>query len=112
MIQQEESNTKSVEARFKLAYVWHRKGDLERAFIGYQEVLRFHPEYMPAYLQLGNLMLRQERIDEALDYYDKALSIDAEAADLSYYYAYQGLETQKNKHQPQENEYLHVKENP
>lgn len=111
MIQQEESNTKSVETSFKLAYVWHLKGDLERAFMGYQEVLRFHPNYMPAYLQLGNLTLRQGRIDEALDYYDKALLIDADA-DLSYYYAYQGLVDQKTKHQPQQNEYLHVKDNP
>lgn len=80
--------SQSAEVRFKLAKAWQVKGKIEPAIAGYQDVLRIHPDYAPAYQELGNLMLKQRRIDQAHDYYDKALSIDANVTDLSHYYAY------------------------
>jgi tetratricopeptide (TPR) repeat protein len=72
--------------QFKLANAWQLRGDFDKAFVRYQETLQRRPDYMPAYQQLGHLMLRQRRIEEALEYYDRALAIDFEATDLSFYY--------------------------
>ncbi|MEA5550660.1 tetratricopeptide repeat protein [Anabaena cylindrica UHCC 0172] len=72
--------------QFKLGNAWQLRGDLENALIRYQETLRLQPGFLPVYQQLGNLMLKQRRIAEAIDYYDQALSIDFEKTDLSFYY--------------------------
>jgi hypothetical protein len=73
-------------SEFKLANTCLVQGDLATAFIHYQETLRLCPDYFPAYQQLGNLRLRQRRMNEALEYYDRALSLDFDATDLSLYY--------------------------
>jgi tetratricopeptide (TPR) repeat protein len=80
------SNIDSVKTEFELANALLIQGELATAFIHYQATLQLCPEYFPAYQQLGNLMLRQRRMDEALEYYDRALSLDFEATDLSLYY--------------------------
>jgi tetratricopeptide (TPR) repeat protein len=72
--------------QFKLANAWQLRGDFDNAFKRYQETLRLKPDYLPAYQQLGHLLLRQHRIEEALEYYDRALAIDFEATDLTFYY--------------------------
>jgi tetratricopeptide (TPR) repeat protein len=79
---------------FKLANAWQIQGNFDNAFVHYQEVLRLQPDYMPAYQQLGHLMLRQKRVDEALEYYDQSLAIDFEATDLNFYYKRLGLTRQ------------------
>lgn len=81
-------------SEFKLANAWQLRGNFDNAFSHYQEALRLRPDYMPAYQQLGNLMLKQRRYEEALDYYDRALALDFEATDLSFYYQCLGLKKQ------------------
>jgi tetratricopeptide (TPR) repeat protein len=85
------SDIDSALTQFKLANAWQLRGDFDKAFTRYQETLRLIPDYLPAYQQLGNLLLRQRRIDEALEYYDRALAIDFETTDLSFYYQCLGL---------------------
>lgn len=80
--------------QFKLANAWQIQGKFENAFIRYQETLRLQPDYLPAYQQLGNLMLKQRRMDEALEYYEQALALDFEATNLSFYYQCLGLPKQ------------------
>jgi tetratricopeptide (TPR) repeat protein len=80
------SDNDSALIQFKLANAWQLRGDFDKAFTRYQETLQLIPDYLPAYQQLGNLMLRQRRIDEALEYYDRALALDFETTDLSFYY--------------------------
>ncbi len=80
--------------QFKLANAWQIRGEFDKAFVRYQETLRLRPDYMPAYQQLGYLMLKQKRIDQALQYYEQALALDFEATDLSYYYQCLGLPKQ------------------
>ncbi|PSB57680.1 tetratricopeptide repeat protein [Chamaesiphon polymorphus] len=77
--------------QFKLANAWQLRGDFDNAFKRYQETLRLKPDYLPVYQQLGNLLLRQSRINEAVEYYDRALAIDFETTDLSFYYQCLGL---------------------
>lgn len=91
MLNPKQFNNTSADLQLKLSHVWQLKGNLERAFIGYQEVLSLYPDYIPAYIHLGNLRVKEGRIDEALEYYDQALALDPEAVDLSYYYAYFGI---------------------
>lgn len=80
------SNFNLALSEFTLANAWLVQGELTNAFIHYQETLRLCPDYFPAYQQLGNLRLRQRRMGEAIEYYDRALSLDFEATDLSLYY--------------------------
>jgi tetratricopeptide (TPR) repeat protein len=87
-------NIDSALIEFKLANAWQIQGNFDNAFVHYQGALRLQPDYMAAYQQLGNLMLRQRRIDEALEYYDRSLAIDFEATDLNFYYKCLGLTTQ------------------
>jgi len=83
--------------QFKLANAWQVRGNFEEAFQRYQEVLHMQFDYMPAYQQLGNLMLRQRRIEEALEYYERALTLDFEVTNLSFYYHCLGLPNQKKQ---------------
>lgn len=85
------SNLEIALTQFKLANAWHARGNLEEALIRYQETIQLHPNYLPAYQQLGNLMLKQRRTEEALEYYEQALTLDFEATDLSFYYRCLGL---------------------
>jgi glycosyltransferase involved in cell wall biosynthesis len=52
--------------QFKLASLWQAKGNVQRALAGFQEALRLQPDYMPAHLSLGNLLLQEGRLDEAI----------------------------------------------
>ncbi len=81
--------------QFKLANAWQIRGNFEDAFMRYQETLRLRHDYMPAYQQLGNLMLKQRRMEEALEYYEQALTLDFAATDLSFYYQCLGLPKQR-----------------
>jgi tetratricopeptide (TPR) repeat protein len=81
---------------FELANALQIQGDLANALIHYQAVLQLRPNYFPAYQQLGNLMLSQRRMDQALEYYDRSLSLDFEATDLSLYYQSLNLPQQQS----------------
>lgn len=73
-------------AQLQVGNAWQLLGDFEQAFSCYQEVLQLQPDYVPAYQQLGNLMVKQNRMEEALAYYDRSLSLDFKTTDLTSYY--------------------------
>jgi tetratricopeptide (TPR) repeat protein len=77
--------------QLQVANAWQLLGDFEHAFICYHEILQLQPDYIPVYQQLANLMLKQNRIEEALAYYDRSLSLDFETTDLTDYYQCLGL---------------------
>ena len=85
--------------KFKLGNAWQLRGDLENAFARYQETLILKPDFLPAYEQLGNVMLKQRRTAEAMDYYEQALAIDFDATDLSFYYQCLGWRKPSNSTQ-------------
>lgn len=90
------SNIDLVLPEFELANALQLQGNLANASIHYQAVLESDPNYFPAYQQLGNLMLSQCQIDQALEYYDRSLALDFEATDLSRYYQFLNLPQHKS----------------
>ena len=65
----------AAEAHFNLANVWQLRGRPDRAIAGYRESIRLQPDYLPAYLELGTLLLRQEKIEEAARVYQHAIGM-------------------------------------
>jgi glycosyltransferase involved in cell wall biosynthesis len=64
------------EIEFKLANVWRQKGKWERALAGYQQAIRLQPDYAPAHLELGNLMLEQGWVEGAITVFSRALELN------------------------------------
>jgi Flp pilus assembly protein TadD len=52
-------------ARYALALEHRSRGDLSMAASALQEVVRRSPDYVPAYLMLGQILQQQDRRDEA-----------------------------------------------
>ena len=90
-------NQNSVEAHHKLADEYLAKRDFEQAFEHYQEALKLQPNSQLIYQHLGNLKVLQRKVDESINYYDKALEINTDSTDLSYYYSHYGLSPQKSQ---------------
>jgi tetratricopeptide (TPR) repeat protein len=99
MDSQTKLNMTSADLLFKSANAWQLLNKFDLAYSRYQEVLSIEPNYMPAYQQLGNLMLRQRKFEEAIEYYDKALSLNFNAVDLSFYYRCLGLPSENQRDQ-------------
>jgi thioredoxin-like negative regulator of GroEL len=51
--------------RYGLAKELEAEGDVSGAILQLQQLLQDSPEYVPAFLQVGQLLIRAERIDEA-----------------------------------------------
>ena len=64
---------RSAEIEFKLANAWRRKGNIARAVAGYRKAIALRPEYIPAYLELADILETTGELDEAIDLYQRAL---------------------------------------
>jgi tetratricopeptide (TPR) repeat protein len=49
-----------------------------------RRALVLNPNYADAYFQLGNLDMEQHKYDEAIEYYERALKISADSANIHY----------------------------
>lgn len=77
-----ESGSGDAYVRFRLANLWRAKGKLERAVAGYEDVIRTHPDYLPAQLELGDLYDQLGRRDEAAAHYRRAVAANPDAPSL------------------------------
>ena len=68
--------TGDVAERFNRAVELHRKGDLAAAETEYRAVLSAAPQYAQAHANLGALLMRLDRYQEALQEYKAALRLD------------------------------------
>jgi tetratricopeptide (TPR) repeat protein len=107
------------EAHFQLAKAWQLKGNIDSAIARYQQALRCKPDYVPALLQLGLLMLTTGSTKEALDYYEKALTLSPDDSEVLFRRNYiKGLIEKKAETQiqpvvlTQDNKFFVCKENP
>ena len=69
---------------YLLASVLHANGRAERAASYYQLARKLRSDYQPAAVNLGNIYLRQNRLDEARASFTEALKIDANCAACRY----------------------------
>jgi tetratricopeptide (TPR) repeat protein len=68
--------------KFKLARAWHLKNNIDNAILGYKEVLEIVPTYMPAYVYLGNLLVEEEKLEDALILCKQAIEINPNDAQI------------------------------
>jgi tetratricopeptide (TPR) repeat protein len=72
----------TADAQFRLACVWHHRGNLQQAIKSYQKTVSLKPDYVPAYVHLGRLMAEQGRLSEALAIYRRAVEINPDESAL------------------------------
>jgi tetratricopeptide (TPR) repeat protein len=69
-----------IDAALKAAHTSLDAGDLQGAWDKYHQVLMTDPHQVEALTHLGNIMMRGDRLDEAIRLYDRALGFDANYA--------------------------------
>jgi tetratricopeptide (TPR) repeat protein len=84
MINPDRAESDSAEVHFQLAKAWQLKGDIDSAIARYRQALRCKPDYLPALLQLGLLMLTTGHTKEALEYYNKALTLNPDDPEVRF----------------------------
>ena len=66
-----------VDASLKAAHASLDAGDVQGAWDKYHQILMTDPHHVEALTHLGNIMMRSDRLDEAIRLYDRALGFDA-----------------------------------
>ncbi|MBI4379808.1 MAG: tetratricopeptide repeat protein [candidate division NC10 bacterium] len=66
-----------IDAALKAAHASLDAGDVQGAWDKYHQVLMTDPRHVEALTHLGNIMMRNDRLDEAIRLYDRALGFDA-----------------------------------
>jgi len=75
---------KSALAQLKLAKIWHEKGKLDRAILGYQKVISIKP-LAEAFLKLGEVFYQQKEFIELEKLAQQALLIHPNQAEFHKY---------------------------
>jgi glycosyltransferase involved in cell wall biosynthesis len=57
---------RSADVELALAKIWKEKGKLERALLGYQQVLQLSPAHLQATIEIPAILLHLQRVPEAL----------------------------------------------
>jgi tetratricopeptide (TPR) repeat protein len=65
-----------IDGSLKAAHASLDAGDLQAAWEKYHQVLMTNPRYVEALTHLGNLLMRSNRLDDAITLYDRALGFD------------------------------------
>lgn len=75
--------------RYGLAKELQAEGDIAGAIAQLDQVINDNPEYVPAFLQVGQLLIQAERLDEARDRLRMGMQTAFKQAD---HHAYQEME--------------------
>ena len=65
-----------IDGSLKAAHASLDAGDLQAAWEKYHQVLMTNPRHVEALTHLGNLLMRSNRLDDAITLYDRALGFD------------------------------------
>ncbi len=69
----------------QLAFAQQQQGKFAAAIADYQEILTFRPEEAQVYYYLGSALLQDEQLEEAINTYEKALSLAPDSFPDIYY---------------------------
>jgi len=69
-----ELNSQYIKARYNLATLLAKEGKYTLAEKEYREILERHPIYSDVYNNLGVIRMRQNRLDEAIEFFREAIS--------------------------------------
>ncbi len=61
--------------RYGLAMEYAGGGDREAAWKCFQDLFDFCPDYVPAYLQAGQLLVKMDRVEEAREVFTRGIDI-------------------------------------
>ena len=75
MMTRQPTETRPLEIELRLAEIWHARGQLERARKGYCRVLELQPNHLGAQINLGDVLVLQKHLPEAIAVYKRALDI-------------------------------------
>jgi len=79
------ADTTNIEAReFKGAF-YKRRGQFDRAFATYRDIIARNPDYSNAYFDLGTMYLELDSLQKAYDHFDIAVKTDALFVKAWYY---------------------------
>ena len=80
--EEKQLHSETAKMQFHLAIAWLNKGKVDRAVQGLRSAVKIDPNHGEAWSKLAGLMFEQGRLDEALEYYDKAAALDPENIEL------------------------------
>jgi predicted CXXCH cytochrome family protein len=72
----------SLASHYRLAQMHLRNQETQKAAAELQACLSLDPRHLPALVDLGHLMSRQNRLDESRDFFERALKLDDSREDL------------------------------
>ena len=76
------STTRQAEVEFKMAVAWRKNGKFARAIAGYRKAIALQPEYIPAYMELADLLEANGELEEAIAVYRRAVECNPDEPDL------------------------------
>lgn len=88
-----ESNPKDRDATYWKAYCYYKTDNFLAAEENYALVLKLDPKYLAAYVDMANMRVKQKKFNEAIPYFNTAISLKDSVIDLinsrgmCYYYA-------------------------
>ena len=68
--------------RFAIAKEYEKAGDTLMAIEQYEKILELNADYIGVYYHLAHLYGEQDRIDDAMDLYDKGIGVSKKIADF------------------------------
>ena len=79
--------TPKLQKMFEDALSAQNRGDFKQAIQGYREVLKVKPDVLPAWMNLGVLLVKTGQYAEALECYRSALALAPQNRDIRFYIA-------------------------
>ena len=76
MKKQSKLQANSIHVQFQLANIWQSRGKFDRAITGLKEIIRLQPDYIPAHLELGNLLHWLGQDEEAIAVFRRAIALN------------------------------------
>ncbi len=68
---------------FAAALEYKKRGNLKKALATFRKIVKIDPNYLPTYSQVGSLLEESGRIDDAINIYNKGLTLAKKRKDVA-----------------------------